>query len=77
MFEYRSVHLPVGASARHVREVLGLHAEFGGWELLSHAVWPDGRRKITVRRTRRASDAVALLELPLRDLSERGGAVAR
>ena len=55
MYEFRSVHLPVGASASHVREVLGLHAEFGGWELLSHAVWSDGRRKITVRRRLRPS----------------------
>jgi len=55
VFEYRSVHLPVGASAGHVREVLGMHAEFGGWELLTHAVWPDGRRKITVRRKVRPS----------------------
>ena len=55
MYEYRSVHLPVGSSPGHVREVLGLHAEFGGWELLSHAVWPDGRRKITVRRRLRVS----------------------
>jgi len=49
-WEYRAVHLPVGATARQVREVLGIHAEFGGWELLSHAVWTDGRRRVTVRR---------------------------
>jgi hypothetical protein len=55
-WEYRAVHLPVGANARHVREVLGIHAEFGGWELLTHAVWPDGRRRVTVRRRLR-SDA--------------------
>jgi hypothetical protein len=58
-WEYRSVHLPVGASARHAREVLGLHAEFGGWELLTHAVWPDGRRKVTVRRRLRPSEGSA------------------
>jgi hypothetical protein len=53
-FEYRSVHLPVGASSRHTREILGIHAEFGGWELAHHAWWPDGRRKVTVRRRLRA-----------------------
>ena len=58
-WEYRAVHLPVGATARHAREVLGLHAEFGGWELLTHAVWPDGRRKVTVRRTLRPSEESA------------------
>ena len=58
-WEYRAVHLPIGATARHAREVLGLHAEFGGWELLSHAVWTDGRRKITVRRKLRLSESSA------------------
>jgi hypothetical protein len=51
-WEFRAVHRPAGATARHAREVLGLHAEFGGWELHSHAVWTDGRRKVTVRRRR-------------------------
>jgi hypothetical protein len=51
-WEFRAVHLPVGATARHAKEVLGLHAEFGGWELHSHAVWTDGRRRVTVRRRR-------------------------
>jgi hypothetical protein len=54
-WEYRAVHLPKGVTARHTREVLGLHAEFGGWELAHHAVWTDGRRKITVRRKLRPS----------------------
>jgi hypothetical protein len=58
------VHLPVGASARHVREVLGLHAEFGGWELAHHAVWTDGRRKITVRRRLRPSSTASDLSGP-------------
>jgi hypothetical protein len=51
-WEFRAVHLPVGVTARHAKEVLGLHAEFGGWELHSHAVWPDGRRRVMVRRRR-------------------------
>jgi hypothetical protein len=58
-WEFRAVHLPAGATARHAREVLGLHAEFGGWELHSHAVWTDGRRKITVRRKLRPSESSA------------------
>lgn len=49
-YEYRTLDLRRGASVGHTREVLGIHAEFGGWELLQHAVWPDGRRKVTVRR---------------------------
>lgn len=58
-FEYRAVQVPVGATARYARKVLGIHAEFGGWELLTHTVWPDGRRRITVRRRLR-SDAPPL-----------------
>lgn len=58
-WEYRAVHLPVGVTARHVREVLGIHAEFGGWELLTHAVWSDGRRRITVRRRLRHDATMA------------------
>jgi hypothetical protein len=54
-WEYRAVHLPVGVTARHAREVLGIHAEFGGWELARHAVWPDGRRKVTIRRRVRSA----------------------
>jgi hypothetical protein len=49
-YEYRAITLPVGVSSRHAREVLGIHAEYGDWELLQHAVWSDGRRKVTVRR---------------------------
>lgn len=48
--EYREVHLPHGATSGYAREVLGIHWEFGGWELVRHAIWPDGRRKVTVRR---------------------------
>lgn len=49
-YEYRTLELRRGASSRHTREILGIHAEFGDWELLHHFVWPDGRRKVTVRR---------------------------
>ena len=58
-WEYRAVHVPTGVTAHHVRDVLGIHAEFGGWELLSHAIWPDGRRKVTVRRKLRSSESAA------------------
>lgn len=49
-YEYRALKLPRGASSRHTREVLGIHAEYGDWELVHHAVWPDGRRTVKVRR---------------------------
>ena len=49
-YEYRALTLPRGVTSRYAREVLGIHAEYGDWELTHHAVWPDGRRKVTVRR---------------------------
>jgi hypothetical protein len=49
-YEYRTLEMRRGATSRHTREILGIHAEYGDWELLHHAVWPDGRRKVTVRR---------------------------
>ena len=49
-YEYRALKLPRGASSRHTREVLGLHAEYGDLELVHHAVWPDGRRIVKIRR---------------------------
>ena len=49
-YEYRSVTIPAGADRRQTKEVLAIHAEFGGWELETHRMWSDGRRKVTVRR---------------------------
>jgi len=49
-YEYRAVRIPPGAGRQQTREVLSIHAEFGGWELTSHRIWSDGRREVTVRR---------------------------
>ncbi len=49
-YEYRAVDLPRGASTGRTHEILGIHAEFGGWELARHAIMPDGRRQVLVRR---------------------------
>ncbi len=49
-YEHRELKLPRGVSSGHAHEVLGIHAEYGGWELARHAVWADGRRTVTVRR---------------------------
>ena len=49
-YEYRALRLPRGVSSRHAHEVLGIHAEYGDWELAQHAIWPDGRREVMVRR---------------------------
>ena len=49
-YEYVPLSLPVGASRSHIREIMTLHAQFGGWELYRHQIWPDGRRRVTLRR---------------------------
>lgn len=49
-YEYVPLPLPAGASRNHVREVMTLHAQYGGWELHTHQIWPDGRRRVTLRR---------------------------
>lgn len=49
-YEYRKVFLPRGASRTQAKEVLALHAEYGGWELARHVLWADGSRRVTVRR---------------------------
>ncbi len=49
-YEYRALTLPAHATSRHAREVLGIHAEYGDWELVQHAIYPGGRRTVRVRR---------------------------
>lgn len=49
-FEYRAVRVPPGASHKHTSDLLTIHAEYGDWELARHAIWPNGRRNVTVRR---------------------------
>ena len=49
-YEYRAVRVAPGASRDHTRDLLTIHAAYGDWELARHAIWPDGRRKVMVRR---------------------------
>ena len=49
-YEYRAVQIPAGASRQQAHDMLVIHAVYGDWELARHQVWPDGRRKVTVRR---------------------------
>lgn len=49
-YEYRAVTVPAHASRSHTRDLLVIHAEYGDWELARHQLWPDGRRKVIVRR---------------------------
>jgi hypothetical protein len=53
-YEYRAVRVPAGTSHDKTRDLLVIHAEYGDWELAHHAIWPDGRRRVTVRRRLRS-----------------------
>ena len=49
-YEHRRLPLPHKASSSYARDVLGIVAEYGEWELRRHVVWQDGRRQVDVRR---------------------------
>ena len=49
-YEYRALPVARDTPRDQLRQVLAIHAEFGGWELAGHRVYPDGKRHVTVRR---------------------------
>lgn len=49
-YEYRAVRIPAGSSRSAAKDMLAIHAEYGGWELARHILTSDGRRTVTVRR---------------------------
>ena len=53
-YEYRAVSIPAHATREQARDMLVIHAEYGDWELARHAIYPDGKRRVVVRRRLRA-----------------------
>ena len=49
-YEYRAVTIPRDATREQTRDMLAIHAEYGDWELTRHAIYADGKRRVTVRR---------------------------
>jgi hypothetical protein len=49
-WEYRELTLPRGTSREMARAVLTEYAEHGAWELARLRLWPDGRRRVWLRR---------------------------
>lgn len=49
-YEYRAVPVARDTHRDQLRQMLSIHAEFGGWELAGHRIYPDGKRHVTVRR---------------------------
>lgn len=48
--QYQRLYLPPGTSRRTAQTVLTLHAEFGEWELDRLRLFPDGSRRVVLRR---------------------------
>jgi hypothetical protein len=49
-YEFQRFSLPRTISRSAVRRLLVDHAEYGGWELSRVRLYPDGSRKIELRR---------------------------
>ena len=49
-YEYRAVPVAPDTPRDALRQMLSVHAEFGGWELAGHRIYPGGKRHVTVRR---------------------------
>ncbi|GLZ08168.1 hypothetical protein Acsp03_56340 [Actinomadura sp. NBRC 104412] len=49
-YTYRVLRLPRGTTRDTARRVLTEHAEHGGWELDRLRLYPDGSRRIQLRR---------------------------
>jgi hypothetical protein len=49
-YEFHQLQLPRTLSRRVVRQLLVDRAEYDGWELAHVRIYPDGRRKVTLRR---------------------------
>lgn len=49
-WEYREISLPRGTTREVARQLLTGAAETGHWELARTHLYPDGRRKVLLRR---------------------------
>lgn len=49
-YEYREFSLPREMTRDSARTVLTEFAEYGHWELARSRIYPDGRRKVWLRR---------------------------
>jgi hypothetical protein len=49
-YEFHHLLLPRGTSRGAARRMLTDHAEYGRWELARLRMFPDGTRKVTLRR---------------------------
>ena len=50
---YQNLFMPRGTSRRLAQTMLTMHAEYGGWELDRLRLYPDGSRRVVLRRPNR------------------------
>jgi hypothetical protein len=50
---YQTLTMPRGTSRRLAQTMLTMHAEYGGWELDRLRLYPDGSRRVVLRRPNR------------------------
>ncbi|WP_269855063.1 DUF5703 family protein [Streptomyces sp. RPT161] len=49
-YEFQDVYVPRGVSRSATRRLLTDHAEYGHWELDRLRLYPDGSRRVRLRR---------------------------
>jgi Family of unknown function (DUF5703) len=49
-YSYKVLYMPRDISRDVARQILTDHAEYGHWELSRLRLYPDGSRKVTLRR---------------------------
>ncbi|MCT9929810.1 DUF5703 family protein [Planotetraspora sp. A-T 1434] len=49
-YSYLELYLPRGTSREVARQMLTEHAEYGNWELDRLRLYPDGSRRVWLRR---------------------------
>jgi hypothetical protein len=64
-WEYAPLRIPADVSRVCAAVQLGLHAEYGGWELARVVRYLDGTRRVWLRRKRRPASALPLPRLPV------------
>lgn len=55
-YEYRDLYLPRGTDRAAAQTTLVSHARYGGWELARTRLYPDGSRRILLRRAPRSEN---------------------
>jgi hypothetical protein len=50
-WEYRRLYLPPSTDRRSAALLLTQHAEYGRWELARLRLFPDGSRRVVLRRS--------------------------